>query len=287
MTTSTIEVEIPAEPRLREHLMAILGQTGFEGFWEDGEILRCYISENRWSPSMFEEVQSTVSLIARSSSSAIPRIRVTSIPSRNWNEEWEKTISPIQVTDRIVITPTWHQASAQPGQIVLTIDPKMSFGTGYHETTRLVLRLMERHLRQGAPLLDIGTGTGILAIAGVKLGAGPATAVDVDEWSYDNAIENAVLNGVGDRVRVLLGELAAVPEGAFGTILANIQLNVIEPILGEIRRRLAPGGAAILSGLLVLDEEEISGSLAREGLRVRERITENEWLAVACDHRID
>jgi ribosomal protein L11 methyltransferase len=287
MGSSFIEVEIQADARLRENLGAILGQIGFEGFWEEGDILRCYISEHRWSPSMLEEVQSTAALVARSSSSAAPRIHIASIPPRNWNAEWEKTIKPIQITERLVITPTWQSYDARPDQIVLTIDPKMSFGTGYHETTRLVLRLMERHLRGGTSLLDVGTGTGILAIAGIRLGARSAVAVDVDEWSYNNAHENAELNGVRDRLEVLLGDTSVVPPGQFEMIVANIQLNVIEPMLGELRSRLASGGLLILSGLLCADGERIDSSLLEHRLKVVERFVEDEWLAVVCDHRIE
>jgi ribosomal protein L11 methyltransferase len=282
MGSAFIEVQIQADGALRENLAAILGQTGFEGFWEDGTILRCYISENRWTPQMLEEVQSIAAMVARSSSSAAPRIRVASIPDRNWNEEWEKTIRPIEVTDRIVITPTWHTYDSRPDQLVLRIDPKMSFGTGYHETTRLILKLMERHIRVGISLLDIGTGTGVLAIAGIRLGARSAVAVDVDEWSYRNALENLELNGVSDRVRVIQGDITAVPSDAFDMIVANIQLNIIEPILGILRSRLGPGGVMLLSGLLCVDEEQILLSLRQNRIGIKDRLTENEWLALAC-----
>jgi ribosomal protein L11 methyltransferase len=282
MGSAFIEVQIQADGALRENLAAILGQTGFEGFWEDGTILRCYISENRWTPQMLEEIQSIAATVSRSSSSTAPRIRVASIPDRNWNEEWEKTIRPIEVTDRIVITPTWHTYDSRPDQLVLRIDPKMSFGTGYHETTRLILKLMERHIRVGISLLDIGTGTGVLAIAGIRLGARSAVAVDVDEWSYRNALENLELNGVSDRVRVIQGDITAVPSDAFDMIVANIQLNIIEPILGILRSRLGPGGVMLLSGLLCGDEEQILLSLRQNRIGIKDRLTENEWLALAC-----
>jgi ribosomal protein L11 methyltransferase len=282
MGSNFIEVQIQADGALRENLAAILGQTGFEGFWEDGTILRCYIGGNRWRPEMLQEIQSIAAMVARSSSSVAPRIRVASVPDRNWNEEWEKTIRPIEVTDRIVITPTWHTYDSRPDQLVLKIDPKMSFGTGYHETTRLILKLMEGHLRSGSTLLDLGTGTGVLAIAGIRLGARSGVAVDVDEWSYRNALENLELNGVSDRVRVIQGDISAVPPGAFDLIVANIQLNIIEPMLEKMRDHLEPDGMMLLSGLLCADEEQILLSLRQNGLGIRDRLTENEWIALAC-----
>jgi ribosomal protein L11 methyltransferase len=281
MSSSYVEVQISADEELVEQLVAILPQLGFEGFWEDGPMLRCYIGSARWSPEMREEVQSVINRMTPSNSSASPQVAVNTIENKNWNEEWEKTIKPIQVTDRIVIKPTWHKYVTTPGQIVITIDPKMSFGTGYHETTRLVLRLMEKHVDAGMSVLDVGTGTGVLAIAGVSLGATSAVGVDVDEWSFDNAVENVMLNHVQDQVRIIHGELSSVPEGKFDMIVANIQLNVIVPLLSEMKERLSAAGVMILSGLLLPDREQIVSALASLGLKVCEEIKENEWIALA------
>jgi ribosomal protein L11 methyltransferase len=275
-----IEVEIGADAALAENLAAILSQLGFEGFWEDEGALRCYISAARWTPGFLEQVQTTAALVARSSSSPAPRIRVQTIESKNWNAEWEKTIQPIRVSNRIVISPSWHPVTPRPGHIVLTIDPKMSFGTGYHETTRLMLRLMESAVYPGATMLDVGTGTGVLAIAGVKLGCASAVACDVDEWSYENARENAGINGVADRLTVILGDISRTPREAFGLVVANIQLNAIVSILGDLKARCAD--ILLLSGLLLREEEEIISRLRVLGFAVSERLTENEWLALAA-----
>jgi ribosomal protein L11 methyltransferase len=282
MSKSYVEVEILADPSLADALTGILAQLGFEGFWEDGSALKAYMRADRWSPALLDEICTVAGLVSRSSTSAPPTISAREIAEKNWNEEWEKTIRPIQVTERIMITPTWHAVSPTPGQIVLTIDPKMSFGTGYHESTRLVLRLMDGAVRPGTTLLDVGTGTGVLAIAGVKLGASSAVAVDVDDWSYDNALENAGLNGVADRVRVIHGDISAAPANLFDMIVANIQRNIIEPILEEMLSRLAPNGLIILSGLLQADEEAILQALGAHRLVVRQRLFEREWLALAA-----
>ncbi len=282
MPRSFIEVEINADHDLVDQLVGILSQLGFEGFWEDGDILKCYISGGRWIPSMQEEIQSIVSRMNRPSSSRAPRIAVQLLEDKNWKEEWEKTIRPIQVTERIVIKPTWHEYTPTPGQVVITIDPKMAFGTGYHETTRLVLRLMEKHVQKGMKVLDVGTGTGVLAIAGAVLGASAVVGVDIDEWSYDNAVENVDLNRVEDRVKILQGDLSSLPPERFDMIVANIQLNVIDQMLPDIRERLNTGGVLLLSGLLLIDREHILGALAGYGFTVSEETKENEWLAVAA-----
>jgi ribosomal protein L11 methyltransferase len=281
MPSSYVEVEIRADAELAERIIAILSQIGIEGFWEDGGLLKCYIASKRWSPAMLEEVQNTINRIAHPSSTPLPAVAVRTVEDKNWNEEWEKTIRPIHVTDRIVIKPTWHAYDVKPGEIVLTIDPKMSFGTGYHETTRLVLRLMESYVQPGSSLLDIGTGTGVLAIAGISLGATSAVGVDVDEWSFENALENVRLNHVQDQVTIICGDLSSVPAGTFDIIAANIQLNVIVPLLPAMKERLSIGGAMILSGLLIPDRKQIATSLASLGLKVSGEMRENEWIALA------
>jgi ribosomal protein L11 methyltransferase len=281
MPDGYVEVTIKAEAPLAENLFAILSQLGFEGFWEEDGALHGYISASRWSPLFLEEVRSVVGLIARSSHSPSPEIAVRGIPLQNWNAEWEKTITPIRVTDRIVIAPSWHQPEAGPEDVVLTIDPKMSFGTGYHETTRLMLRLLQKRVRPDSSVLDVGTGTGVLAIAALRLGAHRAVGCDVDPWSIENARENGMINGVADRFTIVEGEISAVPREPHDLVLANIQLNVIGPIMREIRERCAPGGDILLAGLLLQDEEEIRSLLRSHALEVVERLVENEWVAFA------
>lgn len=280
MPKTYMQLEIAGDEALNEQIIGVLSQLGFEGFWEEGTLLRCYIRAGRWNESMLDEVRRVTDLLLRSSSSRKPVITVSELEEKNWNEEWEKTIKPIHVTDRIVITPTWHSYGPSRDELVLTIDPKMSFGTGYHETTRLVLKLMEKSVREGTRLLDVGTGTGVLAIAGVKLGAASAVGVDNDEWSYDNALENVALNGVENRITILLGELEIVPEEKFDIIVANIQRNVLEPLLPQLKGRLAAGGSLILSGLLMTDEEPMRLALHNNGYAIRTMTTENEWIAL-------
>jgi ribosomal protein L11 methyltransferase len=277
-----IEVAIEAEEELRDRIVALLGQLGFEGFWEDGSVLRSYISESRWTRAMPDEVERTVNLITRSSRSTRPAITTRRIQEQNWNEEWEKTIRPIHVSERTVITPSWHPYEAAPGEQVLTIDPKMSFGTGYHESTRLILRLLEQNIRTGDSVLDMGTGTGVLAIAAVKFGAAQATGVDVDEWSYDNACENARLNHVEDRITILHGDITATPAGPFTLILANIQRTVLLDMLPVLVHRLREGGRLLLAGLLREDREIMMEHLRSEGMTLSGELSENEWIAIAA-----
>jgi len=277
-----IELAITTEPSAFDTIAGSLAIEGFEGFWEDGNTLRAYMREELWNADRLEGLRRTLSRITGTLSLPPPSLTITPVAEENWNRIWEESIRPVRVTERIVVAPTWHPHSAGPGEIVLTIDPKMSFGTGYHETTRLMLSLMERHLTPGARVLDAGTGTGILAIAALKLGARSALGFDTDEWSSVNAAENARLNGVSGLFTVRQGDLRDVPETGFDLIGANIQKNVIEEMLAGFVSRLAPGGILLVSGLLAADREEMIGSLKGAGLLPADERCEGEWIAFAA-----
>lgn len=285
MGRTFVEVSISADQSLTEHLVVILSQLGFEGFWEDGALLKCYVSADRWTTQMPQEVETTIKRVARSSGSVSPQIVFSTLEDQNWNEQWEKTIKPLKVTERITVTPTWHNVANHPGGIVLTIDPKMSFGTGYHETTRLSLRLLEQHMKSGVRVLDIGTGTGILAIASAKFGAEIAVGLDIDEWAYDNARENVSRNDVESVVTIVQGQLTDLPPQTFDLIIANIQRDVIEVLLPGMVERLADGGTMILSGLLITDRDAILQALRSSGIATGAELSENEWIAIAGTKR--
>jgi ribosomal protein L11 methyltransferase len=203
------------------------------------------------------------------------------LEDKNWNELWEKTREVIRVTEKMVIKPSCKDFIAKEGEIVLTIDPKMSFGTGEHQTTKLVLRLMEKYVRPGMKILDVGAGTGILSIAAIKLGADFAIAIDNDELCYDNCIENCELNGVTKFVKILTAEIKDVRENDFDLILANIQRDVLLEISGEVKKRLSEKNIIILSGLLEQNFDEIVNHYSQTGFKFIEKQTMNEWIALA------
>jgi ribosomal protein L11 methyltransferase len=277
-----VEFSVGSESSLIEQLIGILSQLGFEGFWEDEGTLRCYMKRARWSKELQQEIEQTVRLMFRSHRSETPTMSVRFPEDRNWNEAWEKTIAPVQVTDRIIIRPSWHEVEPRTDRIILTIDPKMSFGTGYHESTRLSIRLLEEYVRPGMSVLDVGTGTGILAIAAVRLGAGSAVGIDTDAWSFENAMENVVRNQLEKEVRIIHGALGALETGTFDTIVANIQRDVIEQLLDAMVGRMNTSGILILSGLLESDVSPLTGKLRQRKLKVLRHIRENDWSALAC-----
>ena len=190
-------------------------------------------------------------------------------------------MQPIEVGKRLVIKPSWCPYDNIGNRLVIQIDPKMSFGTGYHESTRLTLVLLEKHTRPGCSIFDVGTGTGILAIAAVKLGAQSGVGIDNDEWAIANAQENVTANGLAEKIVI---SPAPVPEihSTFDLITANLSFPTIVELLNDFRRTLHDGGILLLSGLLDSDQKEILRHLELNGFEIVDRLSENEWIALAA-----
>lgn len=202
--------------------------------------------------------------------------------NEDWAAEWKRGLGPRQVTGRLVVKPTWTEWEAAPGQVVLEVDPQMAFGTGEHATTRGCLRLLDGAVRAGDRVLDVGSGSGILAIAAVRLGAGEAVAVEYDPDANLNARENFARNGVEARVRLVeaLADDALLAElGAFDLVLANILSGVIRPLLPALHRSLgaSPAGRLIVSGILRDESPDVVRDALAAGFRVERVDEEDEW----------
>lgn len=198
----------------------------------------------------------------------------------NWNEEWERNLTPIRVSDRITINQSFNKTENEPTEIVITIDPKMSFGTGEHETTKLVLQFLEQIPLKNKRVLDIGSGTAILAIAAAKLGSEKVLAFDNDEWCYENGIENVKTNNVENIVEIRLTELSNIHKDNFDVILANINKNILLELSEAISKIIKKNGLLLLSGLLISDEEEIINEYKKKGFRFIQSKRMNEWIAL-------
>lgn len=208
----------------------------------------------------------------------------------DWSVLWKQGLGPRAVTDRLVITPSWCEAEAPEGAVVITIDPGMAFGTAEHETTRGALRLMDRALSPGERLLDAGCGSAILAISAARLGAQHVLAVDIDPYACEAARENAVVNGVTDSVRI--EEATVTPDwlrgrGLFDGILANIEAGVLVPLLGTFADELRHGGWIILSGITGDEWLGVSQSAALVGFGLTDVDSEGEWRTGWFTLRVD
>ncbi|MFA6599130.1 MAG: 50S ribosomal protein L11 methyltransferase [Ignavibacteriaceae bacterium] len=205
---------------------------------------------------------------------------IKEIEDKNWNEEWEKNLKVIKVTDRIVIKPSFRDYSPSAEEVVITIDPKMSFGTGEHQTTKLMLSMCEKYIKPKIKVIDVGTGTGVLAIASVLLGADFALGIDNDEWCYENALENIAQNHVLGKVEFRLAELGTIAEDHFDLLLANIQKDVLLLIAKNISEKIKVEGIIILSGLLFTDEDDILSCYTKLGLSFVEKMQLDEWISL-------
>ncbi|HIX66328.1 MAG TPA: 50S ribosomal protein L11 methyltransferase [Candidatus Anaerotruncus excrementipullorum] len=207
-------------------------------------------------------------------------IRWEKVEEEDWATAWKQFYHPTHIGSRLVVCPSWEPYAPQPQEVVLTLDPGMAFGTGTHETTRLCLELLEQVVTPGTSLLDVGTGSGILAVAALLLGARSAVGVDIDEVAVRVATENAQQNGVAGRAAFLAGDLTQKVEGTYQVVTANIVADVILRLLPDLGRFLQPGGDFIASGIIDTREQELVEAVAAAGYRIVEVRRLGGWVAI-------
>jgi ribosomal protein L11 methyltransferase len=210
------------------------------------------------------------------------RYIIEKLPVSDWGREWKKHFKPLRVSRRLVVRPSWEKCEPKRGDKVIVIDPKMAFGTGTHETTQLVLEIIDECLPRGARVLDVGTGSGILAIAAVKLGARSVVAVDVEAESMDNAGENIRRNRVTSKIRCVHGTLAMLKKSdrrPYDWILANIQRSVIVELLEEFHSLLKWRGTLVVSGILTEEDPMMCRAFEDRRFTVDACRTKGEWMA--------
>ncbi len=205
------------------------------------------------------------------------------VREQDWANNWKQYFKPLPVGERLLICPSWEQADNPDGRAVLSIDPGMAFGTGGHDTTRLVLETLERHIAPGDTFLDIGCGSGILSIAACLLGAGSALGIDIDALAVKTAAENGALNGLAPpRYTVRQGDLARDVSGRYPVIAANIVADAIIALSPAVPALLAPGGVYIVSGIIDTREADVCAALTDCGFTVAERYARGGWLCLVC-----
>ncbi|MFN8248550.1 MAG: 50S ribosomal protein L11 methyltransferase [Ferruginibacter sp.] len=257
----------------KDMLIALLSHAGFSGFEEGEESLKAFVSEVDFDPEAFDTVT------AAGFNSYIK----TSIKEINWNEQWESGFEPVTIIDPASQIPVVHiRAGFHPVNTSvkydLEITPKMSFGTGHHDTTCLVIEQMIGLDFKDKTVIDYGTGTGVLAILAEKLGAATILAIDNDKWSIENAEENVSRN---DCNKVKLKQDDTIPAGSKADIiLANINLNIILASLDAIQAAARPGAVVLFSGIMVHDEPIIMLALTERGIGVQEHFSRNNWLII-------
>lgn len=204
------------------------------------------------------------------------------VQDQDWENEWKKDYKAFRISDRVVICPSWETFEASPSDVVVSLDPGSAFGTGTHETTSTCAVILDDVIKGGEKVLDLGTGSGILAIICKKLGAGEVDAVDIDKLAVDVAVDNCEINGCPD-IQCYVGELKNVRSSDYDIIVANIIADVIASIACDIPSRLAPVGKFICSGIINTKKEMVEKALADSGFKILRVEEKNDWMAYECE----
>lgn len=261
-----VQVEIESfDQQQKEIFVALLTEQGYEGFEEDAGSLKAFIPEKDFNELLLKEVLKNISF-----STSI-------IQEKNWNEEWESNFQPVIVDDFCAVRAEFHQPIKEVlHEIIIT--PKMSFGTGHHPTTEMMIRMMREIDFINKKVLDFGTGTGVLAILAEKLGAAEIFAIDNDDWSIENANENSQKN---NSTKIQIQKASVVPANKkFDVILANIIKSVIVVNLPSMAKTLKPQGIILLGGLLKDDEKEIQLEASKDNLKIENKIEKGNWICL-------
>jgi ribosomal protein L11 methyltransferase len=299
-----IEIGVETDGEAAEAISAV-----FNRYSQNGTVI-----EEVWSKPSAPPVIRVKTFLSAEQSCALPRIeealwylgRLYPIPApsvrylaeADWAEAWKSGYKTLRIGRRIVIKPSWQSYAATPDQVVIELDPGLAFGTGLHPSTQLMLEALERHVELGDRVLDVGTGSGILAIAAVKLGADNVVALDIDSLALEVARENLSRNGVQDRISLLRASLTppsisgnpqnpppvfdarSMWSGAFDLLLMNILADVIVRSAEPIAACLAEGGRLIVSGVIQPQEEHVRQALLAAGLKVAKRRSKKDWVAL-------
>ncbi len=265
--TQYIEVSIPLLEERKDVIIAELEQLGYEGFWDQGTMLVAYIPQ---SDFLHKRLYDTLGKYQMENSFSYKPLE-----DRNWNEEWEKNYDPIIVDDRVYIRSPFHK-EIESIEHEIIIQPQMSFGTGHHETTQLVIQMMLTLDFTNKKVLDMGTGTGVLAFLAQKLGAGRTVGIDYDLNSVNNAEENLKYNKSVD-VSLLHGSAEAIPDENFDIVLSNITKNINMTLLPHLAKHVSTGGYLVLAGFLNFDLKEVDSATKSLDFELIRNISLGDW----------
>ncbi|MFS4493800.1 50S ribosomal protein L11 methyltransferase [Maribacter sp. 2308TA10-17] len=260
----------PLQPA-SEILIAELGEAGFESFVENEKGVLAYIKQKDWSEGILHSVE-----ILRNENFEF-NFQVSEIEQENWNATWEENFNPIQVDNLCVVRAPFHEKSNVEFDIV--IEPKMSFGTGHHETTHMMLQHILDHNFNGKSVLDMGSGTGVLAILTAMKGANSIEAIDIDHWCFLNAKENAARNNC-EHIKIYEGDSSLLIDQKYDVIIANINRNILLSDIPKYAKHLNANGILFLSGFYKEDIPMISAKCTEVSLKFEKNLEKNNWVAV-------
>ena len=273
---TNITISIPEEKF--EFAFAALMDFSILGIREDYDKLIVTFDNDIWN----ENVKSELINALKSINADVCIDKEDTIAAKNWNEEFEKNVPLIKVSNKISIAPEWKKHESD-SEITILINPKMSFGTGQHETTRLISRLMEKYVKPNQYWIDAGTGTGVLAILAIKLGAKGCFAFDNNSWATENTIENVALNKVQNFIEVQEIDIEDFELPKADGIAANLYANMIIGSAEKFSSALSTGSPLLVSGILVYDKDDVIKAVENNGFKMIEFIQEAEWVSIAFE----
>ena len=261
----------PENENLKDMFMELLGEIGFDSFMDTDEGFEAYCQEPALDDNELNDIMQMEQF------ANVKLLKKELIPDQDWNATWEASYEPVIINEFCRIRAPFHKVEGSY-KYDLIIEPKMSFGTAHHETTSQIIELMLQSDFTGLNLLDMGSGTGVLAILAKKLGSATTVAIDNDEWAYRNALDNIRLNDENDIV-VELGDANSLNDRQFDIILANINRNILLRDMKEYVKCLVDGGKIFFSGFYEEDLVLIAKEAERLGLRYSNHVTKNNWTA--------
>lgn len=265
---------------------------------EGRAVIKGYFSEGTDMEAILRELKLSVEMLSGYDiDTGEPTYELKEVDDEDWANAWKQYFKPIRITDRLTIKPTWEDYTPGPDELILELDPGMAFGTGTHATTALCLKTLEGVIKGGEDVIDVGTGSGILAIAAAKLGAGRVLALDLDPVSVSSATDNAKLNGLQRQITVKLSDLLQVinenrlsgyGEGALGVklpvqvVVANILAEIILMFVDDVYEVLESGGTYIVSGIIKVKQESVEAALTAAGFVMTECHEEQDWVVLVA-----
>lgn len=262
-------------------LLSLLDDPAVQGAWEENDTVHLYWPEAQWSGDRLASLRHALAKMEHGNGAEMSLL-VNRVPHRDWNQEWAKSVKPLRI-GRLVIRPSWEPLSLGPNDMEIVLDPKQAFGTGHHATTRMLLEWLQEQSRSGTRVLDVGTGSGILAMAAVRLGAQLAIGVECDPVAVECAREYVLLNGLGDRIELVCGTLTDIEQHGrppAELVLANIDQRTLLLLAEELAAYGQAGATVLLSGILVDQEHEIVERFSNLGLACMKRREQEGWVAL-------
>ncbi len=261
-------------------LLSMLDDPAVQGAWEDAGTVHLYWPATHWNRDRLVGVRGLLARLDLAGDAA-RRVSVNRVPHQDWNRQWAQSVTPLTI-GRLVIRPTWAPVALNPNEVELVLDPKQAFGTGHHATTRMLLEWLQVLIRERERVLDVGTGSGILAMAAVKLGAQSAIGVENDPVALDCAREAVINNHVSDRVVLVgtLGDVNVEDARRVDLVLANLDRRTLLHLAEELAGYGVAGAALLVSGILLDQEADIVERFGTLGLACRRRCEQEGWLAL-------